>query len=341
MRVGMYYNNNDVRLEEMDVPETGPGELLVRIEASGICGSDVMEWYRIKKAPLVLGHEVAGVVAEVGKGVNRFRVGDRVVVTHHVPCNTCRHCLKGNYSVCDTLRTTNFVPGGFAEYVNVPQLNVDRGTFHLPDTLSFEDGTFVEPLACVLRGLRVSGFQPGQNVMVIGSGISGLLHIQAAKAMGAGTICAVDISDSRLGIATALGADIALKAGGDLPQRFREKSGGILADLVAVCAGAEAAILDGIRSVERGGTLLIFAPLMPDRTIALPVWDMWREGIKITTSYAGPPQELLQAIELLAAGRIETGKMVTHRLGLGEIARGFELVGKGGKSIKVIIEPQK
>ena len=148
----MYYSNQDVRVEEMPVPRIGPGELLLRVEASGICGSDVMEWYRLTRAPLVLGHEVAGEVVQAGEGVERFREGDRLVVTHHVPCNACHYCLSGHHTVCDTLRQTHFDPGGFSEYLRVPAINVDRGAFRLPDGVSFEEASFAEPLACVLRG---------------------------------------------------------------------------------------------------------------------------------------------------------------------------------------------
>ena len=164
MRVAMYYNNRDVRLEEMAVPEVSPGELLVRVEASGICGSDVMEWYRAARAPMVLGHEVAGQVAEVGDGVERFREGDRVVVTHHVPCNVCHYCLNGHHTVCDTLRETSFDPGGFSEYLRVPAINVDRGVFKIPDGLSFDEASFAEPLACVLRGQQRANVRAGQSV---------------------------------------------------------------------------------------------------------------------------------------------------------------------------------
>ncbi len=156
MRVAMYYNNRDVRLEEMPVPSIGPGELLVRIKASGICGTDVMEWYRVKKAPLVLGHEISGEIASVGEGVEHFRIGDRVFVSHHVPCNSCRYCLSGHHSVCDTLRQTRFDPGGYAEYIRVPKINVELGTFLLPDELSFEEGSFIEPVACIVRGQRIA-----------------------------------------------------------------------------------------------------------------------------------------------------------------------------------------
>ncbi|HMK51581.1 MAG TPA: alcohol dehydrogenase catalytic domain-containing protein, partial [Thermodesulfobacteriota bacterium] len=156
MRVAMYYNNSDVRLEEIPTPRIGPGELLVKVLASGICGSDVMEWYRIKKAPRVLGHEIAGEIVEVAEGLDRYKIGDRVFVSHHVPCNTCQYCLNGFHTLCDTLRTTNFDPGGFAEYIRIPRINVDRGVFILPDEISFEDGVFIEPLACVLRGQRLA-----------------------------------------------------------------------------------------------------------------------------------------------------------------------------------------
>lgn len=217
MRVAVYYNNRDVRVEEAALPKIREDEILVKIEASGICGSDVMEWYRIKKAPLVLGHEIAGVVAEAGRRVSRFKSGDRVTVAHHVPCNTCRYCLAGNHSVCDTLRTTNFDPGGFAEYVRVPAINVDRGVFLLPDAMSFEDGTFSEPLGCVVRGLRAATMEAGKSVLVIGSGMAGLLQIKLAKALGAGKIIATDINDYRLNAAKRFGADYAFKAESDVP----------------------------------------------------------------------------------------------------------------------------
>ena len=194
----MYYNNRDVRIEEMPVPGISTDELLVKVLASGICGSDVMEWYRVKKAPLVLGHEIAGEIVKTGERVQNYHNGQRVFVSHHVPCNTCRYCLSGNHTACETLHTTNFDPGGFAQYIRVPQLNVDRGVFILPDEISFDEGTFIEPLACVIRGQRFARLQPGQSVLVMGSGISGLLHIALARAIGAGRIIATDINEYRL-----------------------------------------------------------------------------------------------------------------------------------------------
>ena len=350
MRVAVYHNNKDVRLEERPIPKIGNGELLVKVIASGICGSDVMEWYRIKKAPLVLGHEIAGEVVEVGEGVKYFKKGDRVFVSHHVPCNTCYYCLNGNYSVCDTLRKTNFDPGGFSEYIRIPKINVDSGTFKLPDELSFEDGTFIEPLACVLGGLNKSYFKAGQRVLIIGSGISGLLFIKAARALGAGKIIATDINDFRLNSAKKFGADSVINAKPvpagvkqeeDVPAHFKQLNNGYLADLVVICTGAPPAISQALKSVERGGTILFFAPAEPNVNIPIPLWDVWRDGITMTTSYAGAPSDIATAIELLKARRLIVKDMITHRLSLSETGLGFQLVAKAQDSIKVIIEPHK
>jgi L-iditol 2-dehydrogenase len=337
----MYYNNQDVRLEEVPMPRIGPGELLVKVQASGICGSDVMEWYRIKKAPLVLGHEITGEIVEIGKGVDHYHVGDRVFVSHHVPCNTCRYCLNGLHTVCETLHTTNYDPGGFAEYLRVPLLNVDRGVFLLPDEISFEDGTFIEPLACVIRGQRLARLLPGQTVLVLGSGISGLLHIAMASASGAGRIIATDINTYRLDAAKRLGAECAIHAAEDVPARLLQANDKRLADLVIVCTGALPAFRQALQSVDRGGTVLFFAPTEPGVDLPVPVNEFWRNGITLMPSYGGSPVDISTAIEVIRARRVAVHEMITHRLGLAETGRGFQLVAKAEESIKVIIEPQR
>ncbi|MBI2357720.1 MAG: alcohol dehydrogenase catalytic domain-containing protein [Deltaproteobacteria bacterium] len=341
MRVAMYYNNRDVRLEEMPRPEIGPGELLVRIRASGICGTDVMEWYRVRKAPLVLGHEIAGEIAGVGEGVGQFRVGDRVFVSHHVPCNRCRYCLSGHHSVCDTLRQTHFEPGGFAEYIRVPRINVELGTFLLPADMSFEEGSFIEPLGCVIRGQKWAKLQTGQSVLVIGSGISGLLHLQLARARRAALVVATDVSGYRLDIARRMGADLSLHASEDVPARLKRINEGRLADLVVVCAGTMSAIQQAVRCVERGGTLLFFAPTPAGVEVPIPLFEFWRNEVTITTSYAANADEIREAIELIRTRQVSVQQMITHRLGLAETGLGFELVASAQDSLKVIIEPQR
>ena len=339
MRAAVYYNNNDVRLQKIPVPSIGPDELLVKVEAGGICGSDVMEWYRLSRAPLVPGHEITGTVAEAGQDVKQYNVGDRVFVSHHVPCNTCKYCLAGHHTVCDTLRTTNFDPGGFAEYLRVPAINVDRGVFLLPDKMTFEEGTFIEPLACVYRGQRQAGIKTGKSVLVIGSGITGLLHIKLAAAMGAGSIFATDINQYRLDMALKFGART-IKATDDVPQRLREQNNGDLADIVILCTGAVPAINQALMSVDRGGTILFFASPQPDIKVSFPIFDMWKNEISIKNSYGASPLDITTAIELLVSERVKVADMITHTLGLSDAGKGFKLVAEAGESMKVIIKPQ-
>jgi L-iditol 2-dehydrogenase len=339
MHVAMYYNNGDVRLEELPVPKIGSGEMLIRTRASGICGSDLMEWYRIKKAPLVLGHEITGEVVGVGDGVEKFKVGDRVFSSHHVPCGKCRYCLEGHQSVCDLLRKTHFDPGGFAEYIRVPKINVELGTLRIPDTVTFDEGSFIEPLACVVRAQRFAGLGSGQTVLVVGSGISGLLHIQLARARGAARIIATDISDFRLKAAARFGAHATLHGSEDVPARVRDLNDGRPADIVVVCTGAMPAIQQATKSVDRGGTLLFFAPTAAGVDVPIPLFDYWRDEISVITSYAGTGDDLRESLELIRDRKVNVSGMVTHRLPLSQAGLGFQLTASGQDSIKVILDP--
>ena len=343
MRILMYYSNADVRVEEMPVPKIGPGELLMRVFASGICGSDVMEWYRRDKVPLVLGHEVAGEVVEVGDGVTRFRPGDRIAATHHVPCNTCHYCLSGHHTMCETLlKGTAFHPGGFAEYIRIPAINVDRGVFHIPSGISYESASFMEPLACVFRGQKNARLKPGQSVLVLGSGISGLLHVALARALGAGLIIASDTIPYRLKKAEQLGADIAANSDQDVISAIRDANRGRLADLVIICF--EGFIPLALKAVERGGTVLFFAGAAEGATISATINDIfWRTEITLTSTYAGSPHDCNTALKLIKAGAVPVEKTVSHRLGMEEAPGGFKTVCSPAEydCVKVIVEPQR
>jgi len=342
MRVAMYYSNHDIRIEEVPTPKIGPGELLIRVEASGICGSDVMEWYRINRTPLVLGHEIAGTIEEIGEGVKNYKKGDRVACAHHVPCGRCHYCLAGHETVCDTLRKTNFDPGGFCEYLRLPKINVDYGVLPLPDAVSFDEATFIEPMACVLRGQRLAGMKPGYSVLVVGSGIAGLLHIHLARLKGASRIISTDIADYRLNAAKKFGADTSINAKEYSLDKFRSLNEGNLADLVIVTAGSPSAIEQALGSVERGGAILFFAPTDKDRKIPLSFNELfWRTEITLTSSYAASPADYKEALGLIASRKLNISDMITHRLNLSKIGKGFELVVQAQESIKVIIYPQR
>lgn len=337
----MYYNNNDIRLEEIPIPEINQGEILIKTIASGVCGSDTMHWYRLPKAPIVLGHEIAGEVTEISGNVKKFKVGDRVIATHHVPCNTCYHCLRGNHSACQTLRSTHFDPGGFSEFIRIPTINVDRGVLNLPDNVSYEEGSFVEPLGCVIRGQRLAGFESGSSVLVIGCGMTGLLNLQYARAQGAGKIFAIDINEFKLDKAKKFGAEFILKANDHVSEKIKGLNEGRLADFIIVNTGAKSAIEQALSLVELGGTILYFAPADPEYRISINFNELWWKGIKIVSSYAAAQSDLSMALNLISNGRINVNDMITHRLPLEETQKGFEMVVISKDSIKVIIEPQK
>ena len=339
MKVAMYYNNNDIRIEEMPIPTITDNELLVNVKACGICGSDVMEWYRLKKAPLVLGHEMTGEIVKVGKNITEFNEGDRVFVSHHVPCNRCTFCQRDQHTLCDTLHSTNFIPGGFAEYLKVPEINVKNGTFKLPKEISYEEGTFIEPLACVIRGFRIAAMKPGQSVLIIGSGIAGLLTIKLACVQNAARVIATDVNPYRLKMAKNMGADTVIDAQDDVKKQVKKQNQGRLADLVILCTGAPAAAQQAFHLVDRGGTILLFAPTDPGVEIPVPLFDLWNKGVTIVTTYAGSPRDIEAAIELLASKKVVVTDMITHRFPLADAAQGFHLVANAQDSVKVIIIP--
>jgi len=340
LRVAVYYSNQDIRIEEVEVPKVGAGELLIRTEACGICGTDVLEWYRKKRAPIVLGHEATGVVAEVGEGVTKFRCGDRVFVSHHVPCGVCRYCLAGKETACETLHTTNYYPGGFSQYIRVPKINVDRGTYLLPDSVSFEEGVFIEPLGCVIRGQRVAKVKKDDTLLILGSGIAGLLHIQLARLMGVSRLIATDISDKRLDYAKRFGADLTINAGREDVMQALLHFNGRRADRVVLCTGASSAYEDALRCVDRGGVILFFAVPDPSYRAYIPVTDYWRNEVTLTTSYGAAPKNLEEALKIISSRSLELSGLITHRLPLSDIALGFRLVVEG-ESLKVVINPNR
>lgn len=341
MLAAFYYNNHDVRIEEIPLPSIGEEEALLKVMASGICGSDVLEWYRVPKAPRVLGHEATGVISKVGGKVKNVKVGDRVFVSHHVPCNQCRHCQRGNHTACHTLHTTNYYPGGFAQYIKIPKINIDLGIYKLPDAMSFEEGTFIEPLACVSRGQRLANLQKDDTLLVIGSGISGILHVQLAKFKSVENIVVADINPYRLELAQKFGAHHALNAKDNLPEKLKEVNGGHLADQVVVCTGATSAAMASMDCAENGGTILFFAVPDPSVKLPLPINQFWRNEITIRTSYGAAPNDLEDSLKVLATGRLKVKDMITHRLSLREAQEGFRLMAEAGQSLKVILEPNR
>ena len=326
MKTAVYYKNSDVRVEERPVPEIKAGEILVKMAASGICGTDLMEWYRIKKAPRVLGHEMTGEIVESKS--EKYTAGQRVFVSHHVPCNECKFCLSGNHTACETLHKGNYDPGGFSEFVRVPEINVKSGTYELPENVSYEEGTMIEPFACVLRAQRIIGVGKGQTVLVMGSGISGLMNIAIAKLKGAKVI-ATDINEYRLEKAREFGADEVHNANEELD---------IKADRIVMCTGAMPAFEQAFRYLDRKGMIMLFA--IPNKNLCIPIEDFWRNEMSIVSSYGAAPVDLEESLGLIKNGKVNIGKMITHRVALDDIQKGFDLAAGAGESLKVVVVPK-
>ena len=333
----MWYNNKDIRIEEAPTPKPRRKEILVKIISCGICGSDIVEWYRLPRAPLVQGHEIGGEIVEVGGSVKNFRPGDRVFVAPKVPCMECYYCKNEHYPVCSNIKDR--MPGGFAEYVLVPELLVEKGTYLLPDNVTCDQSTFIEPLACVVRAQRLAEVKNDQTVMVIGCGMSGLLHIKLAKAKKC-RIIATDINEKRLEFAKKIGADFTINAKKDVPERLiaenRKK-----ADVVILCSSAISAVEQAWKCVDKGGVMVFFAVPGPDKVVTIPINYFWTKEIRIITSYYCGPPDIVDAIKLIESGEIEVDDMITHILPLKDTAEGFQLVMDGNESLKVIINPNE
>ena len=335
MKASVWYNNRDIRLEEIPTPEPSTGEMLVKVHACGMCGSDIVEWYRLPRAPLVQGHEVAAEVTQCGPGVNGFKPGDRVFIAPKVACLECPYCRNGHHPQCTEIKGR--LPGGYAEYVLVPADLVEKGTYTLPDSLSYEEATFIEPLACVLRAQRLAGVQPHHNVLVLGSGISGVLHVKAAKRLGC-TVAVTDINPYRLEFARQSGADYLLDASENVPERLAAATGR-KADVVIITTSALPAIAQAWASVDKGGTIVFFSVPEPDTKVTIPINDFWtRETTVLTSYYAGPP-DFEEAMALLAEQKLAVGALITHRLPLEKTAEGFRLLIDGSGSMKIVITP--
>ena len=337
MRTTVWYNNRDIRIEETDRPVPGPGEMLVKVLACGICGSDIVEWYRLPRAPLVPGHEIGGEVVETGNSVERFKPGDRVFIAPKVPCLQCDYCRAGHYPVCPHVKER--LPGGFAAFIRVPATLVEGGTYKLPEAISTDESTFIEPLACVVRAQKLARVADRQTLMIFGCGMSGLLHIKLAKASGC-RVVAVDIRSQRLDWATRCGADIVLNASEDVPGRLLAENR-LKADGIMLCTSAVSAVEQAWQCVDKGGCIVFFAVPAPGKPVTVPINDFWMNEVAILTSYYCGPPDIVQAIELLANHSIQVDDLITHRLPLADIARGFELVMEGAESVKVIINPNK
>jgi L-iditol 2-dehydrogenase len=338
MKAAVAYDFKDIRIEEMPVPDAGVKDALVKISACGICSGDVMPWYIKKKAPIVLGHESAGTIVELGSGVKGFKVGDRVAMHHHAPCFTCRFCRRGDYIQCDTWRKSRLFPGGIAEYVMVPEENLQGDTLLLPDSISMEDATLTEPTACVVKGFKRARIRSGDIVLVQGLGTMGQLNVLLAKHYGAKIVIAADFQKFRCDHAGRMGADLVVNlTERNLLDAVKEATGGIMADIVVVGPSSTKAMEEGIRCCGRGGTVLLFTPTPKEENLLINPHDIYFNEVSFVPSYSCGPFDTREALELIEMGVVSAEKVVTHRYPLEQAGEAFNTTAEAGDSIKTLV----
>lgn len=336
MKVGVYYTNSDIRIEDRPLPQIGDDDILLKVMASGICGSDLMEFHRIKNAPFIPGHELSGIIEETGKNVTEYKAGDRIFVTHHVPCDSCRECQRGYGTQCVAFKkVNNFSPGGFAPFIKVSGRSLKTGTIKLPDNVSYDQASFIEPLGTVVE---ISEPLAGGTVLVFGAGVAGLLNAQLAKVYGAGKVIVVDINEERLKIAKKLGVDFAVNAKDYSPDFLKQVNDGKLADKVIICTGATSATELAFESYGQGGKIIFFATPVENKTIEVHWYQHWRNGLTTQMTYGAGPQANYAAFSFIKNKLVNVDDMITHRLPLEELAKGFELATKG-EGLKILIKP--
>lgn len=338
MKAAVYYNLDNIMIEQKPVPKIGQNEILVQMKACGVCGSDLMEWYLKDRVPLVLGHEPSGIVTRMGAKVEGFEIGTRVFVHHHVACLTCHLCLRGDYTLCNSFSKTHLEPGGFAEYFKVPRLNLELDTLKIPPNISFESATLIEPVGCCLRALNKTQIQPTDSVVVIGAGPSGSILTLLLDLVSADPIIVTDFIDYRLKAVKNLGARLVINPETEsLIDIIKKETDGRGADVVFVTAPNINAYLTGIELCRKGGKLCIFAPTRPEDFLRISPNRLFFSEIKLLPSYSTSHIETRIALNLIQTKKIDPEKLITHIFPLEKTADAFKKAALEKECIKVVV----
>ncbi len=345
MKAAVFYGPGDIRIEEVPSPEPGKGEVLVKVLSCAICGTDVRIFQHGQKnvrPPHIIGHEVAGLIEKVGKGVKEYREGERVVLVTEVGCNSCRWCLEGRKNLCPHMKAIGYhYPGGFAQFILLPQEAVQQSNLlPIPDNLSFDEASLAEPLSCCINGQEYLDIGLGTSVCVIGAGPIGCMHVELAKVKGASPIFLVDISSSRLKQARKFGADFLINASEEDPvERIRKETEGEGVEIVIVACPSGRAQEQALQMTNRRGRISFFGGLPHDNPfITLDSNKIHYQEISLYGAFSSSNHQYMEALRLLSSGLIEGRKFITACLPLTRIREGLERV-KEGKELKCIIHP--
>jgi L-iditol 2-dehydrogenase len=347
MKAVVYHGPDDLRVEELPVPVPDDGEVVVRVQASGICGTDLKKIHEGRlSAPRVFGHEMAGTISDVGRGVARWREGDRVVLHHHVPCRSCFYCRHRAYAQCDTYKkngtTAGFEPsgGGYSQFVKALAGVVEQGVIPIPDGVADEEAIFVEPVNTCLKAVRKAGIEKGERVLVVGQGPIGLLLLQLARGAGA-EVFTSDTRPDRLDLSRRLGAAMALEASGDVAGEIRGRTEGRGADCVLLAALGPAAFRQAIDAARPAGRIMVFAATSPGESAEVDLGALCASEKEILTSYSASIDVQDLAARLVFSREVRVRELVTHRFPLGKAREAFRLAARPDPGVlKVVLEPQ-
>ena len=329
-----------VAVRDVPIPKLAAGDILVRMEASGICGTDLEKIEGQLGPGGILGHEVSGTIERVANNMTYYKPGERVVAHHHVPCYQCPDCSNGNYTLCNEFKRTNIDPCGFAEYFRVPQYNVARGAvIPLSAELSFEEGAMIEPTACCIRAIGRAQIQQSDNVLVVGLGPTGLTQIQLLRNTTTGRIIGSDVIEARLKLGKKLGADETVNAlTEDVPSHVRKiATDGV--DLAVVSTGNEKALSQAFSSVRRGGRILLFGAPSQGATYQLNVSELFSRQITLLSSYSCVEAEMKEAIKLVSEKRLDLKNLISDRFKLRDAEKAMEFAKTSKAAIKTIVVP--
>lgn len=343
MKASVCYKQNDLRTEDLPIPEISDNEVLIKMLACGLCGTDIQKIRgdTVNK-PTVLGHEVVGEIVKKGKNVSKFEIGDRVITAIHVPCFTCHYCNKGHYTICEQFRTNNIDPGGFAEFIRIPELHLNHLTHKVSNNVTDEEATLIEPIACCLHGLKQADIRPNDSVLIMGAGTIGILHAQLAKIKGANKVIVSDMSKFKLQKALNVGCDYAINIKEkNIIDEVNKITDGQGVDVIVIAAGVSSLVADAVNMVRRAGKIIVFSGFDKNKLVTIDVSRFFKDEISIIGTYSVTPYEFPEALDLLEKRKLNTKEMITHVYPLNKLSEAIDISTNPEQPIlKVIIKAE-
>ena len=341
MKAAVIKSNSNIEIKNIENQSVGPGDILVKMRACGICGSDVEKVFgKYGQPSMRLGHEPAGTIMEVGSEISNFSVGDRVFTHHHVACysDDCHECNHGNETMCKKYYESNLEPCGLADEYIVPEWNVKHGgVLKIPDSMSFEDAAMIEPLACCIRAWNKFTHKNNDSIAILGIGPTGIMHALLAKIYGFEKIFCLDFNEFRLDFAKKFEA-IAINSGNtNALEQIKSETANQGVDVVIVATSSLNALKDAVNFVRKGGTIVMFGVPSKGAIIDLDMSEIYSKGITIVNSYAASDFDTKEALEKISNKQINVSQLITHKYNLQECQEAFVHAKSGDNAMKIII----